>query len=320
MHRSATTALAAAFVAICLASVSAADDGMFLPNDQADVYAATTIVPPQYGEDQISFVADDGGQPYWSTICNVELTFLRFGLEGGVVDNAGEAGTFGISLSPRLELGRQRDDGVGTRVRYWTYNQSTVTVDNPDIEEASGQTISANTFVMDGEFVQDIDLNNLTSLEVAAGVRYLEFDLDLGTHAVANDIRYKSHFDGLGITFGTVLRRQARYGNLYAKARGSLLMDDIELSGKSIVDPASDSKVVGNDHPVTQIELGIGYEKARYFDNGAVLRVRVGLESQQWLSVAARKSEGAGVPLRATPDNGTDAAFAGFLVGGELSY
>jgi hypothetical protein len=62
------------------------------------------------------------------------------------------------------------------------------------------------------------------------------------------------------------------------------------------------------------VELGVGYEAVRYLDNGSVLRLRAGLENQQWLSIVNYSSAGG------FHDFVYDASFFGFVSGIGLDY
>jgi hypothetical protein len=273
---------------------SSAND-WFTSSARQDVYASTTQLPlVAIGDCNGGCACDDGCcDSYCRTIIvDAEATFLKYGQEGGVVDEAGVNGSFSYEIAPRLTVGVMRDDGFGVRSRFWSFDHSTVS--------GAGQPIEVDTYTIDGEFFQVIDLCHGTSLDIAGGIRYLNFDILMGPDFVG-------HFHGFGVTTGLNLRKEVLSGALYAKSRFSLLADDLTARNGTV--PA----VTRFDHPVTQIELGIGYEAIRYLDSGAVLRLRGGIENQQWLSIVPGT-------VAINEDVVNDAAFFGFVTGVAVEY
>jgi hypothetical protein len=179
-----------------------------------DVYASTTQLPLVAIGDCTgdSACADDccdscGG----SIVFDIELTFVKYGQEGGVTDALGAPGSFDYEIAPRIELGYVRDDGFGVRGRFWWFDHSA--------SSTIGNAIEVDTYSVDGEFFQIIDVCNATTLDIAGGVRYLNFDQTaaLGIGGLPPNV---SHFDGFGLTTALAMRKQALNGNLYANPVG----------------------------------------------------------------------------------------------------
>ncbi|MCA9267256.1 MAG: hypothetical protein KDA41_02235 [Planctomycetales bacterium] len=233
-----------------------------------------------------------------SFVFDFEATFVRYLQEGGVVDAGAQSGEFDFNFAPRFELGFVPCDGPGVRVRYWSFDNSTRSTD--------GDRIGIDASVFDAELFQTLDVSCATSLEVSGGLRWVDFDGVLGDATIPA----RSDFDGIGLTLGLNAKRQAYCGDLYAKGRTSI------VAGNLATDWFANHRV-GKSHPLTQIELGVGYETSRCLSNGAVLRLRAGFEYQQWLSAIAVDPANGGF---GNDDLVADAGFAGFVIGGGLDY
>jgi hypothetical protein len=211
----------------------------------------------------------NNGQCRRGFIFDFEATFMRFHREGGVADVAGGEAEFDLDFTPRLEVGYVLDNGLGVRGRAWRYDASATSSNDLDI--------NVESTVIDLEAFKAVNLGCAT-IEISGGVRLLDFEHQLEVPGTT----FTSDFEAWGLTVGLTGRYQAFGGAFYAKGRWSVVMEDIDLI---IASGGATSTFTARDHSASQIEVGIGYERAFCLRNGAVLRIRAGLEFQQWTSM-----------------------------------
>ncbi|MFH1264290.1 MAG: Lpg1974 family pore-forming outer membrane protein [Planctomycetota bacterium] len=237
----------------------------------------------------------DGG----GLVFDVELTFLRYFQEGGVTDAAGNPAEFDYELAPRFELGYVGPAGLGLRTRYWELDAAaTSTVGNP---------VGVNAYNFDLELFQVYDLSCDTTLELSAGVRYAELWQDAADIERVNGVI--SNFSGFGGTMAAEVKRDFLNGDLYARARLSLLMGD---AGIRNITPQAVVSSFADDCTATQTELAMGYEVSRCFESLGVATLRTGVEWQNWANMAVADTSFGGI---GNDDVMEDAGFAGFVVG-----
>lgn len=182
----------------------------------------------------------------------VDLLFMRYHRADGVrvgtnADDTG--GGFGFELSPKVTLGYQGCNGLGTRISYWRYDHSA------DIGTTAGQYIDVDTFIIDAEFYRQVQFGNCWGLEVSGGVRYQDFREDLNDPDRGTPL-FSSNFDGLGVTVGFELDHSVTCcTSLYARGKFAVLMGDSTITNGA-VQPYTDTIV-------QQTELGVGVEHNR---------------------------------------------------------
>ena len=96
-----------------------------------------------------------------------EATFFRFHEATGVEDGQGSDAEFDFEASPRITLGFVNCNGRGARLRWWDYDHDTQSDRHRDIE--------VDTYNIDLEVFQVIDLPCCVTLDLSAGIRYNEF-------------------------------------------------------------------------------------------------------------------------------------------------
>jgi hypothetical protein len=271
-------------------------------DDEKPATIADDIGMPEYGYDKSGKAKGKGGScRAGAFFFDVDLTYVRFFQEGGVTDIAGDPGDFNMKFAPRFELGWFGVNGMGVRMRYWNYDQNTISTD--------GDGIAVDTFTFDLEIAQKYEIGCLTTLETFGGVRYVDFQQGLGD--LATDRLLMGGFTAAGGTVGFEGRRHCWYGNVYARGRLSVLYGDsdavlIDTVGVVVVDQ---SEALGNIY--TQTELGIGYEVSGEWGN-SVVSARVGAEWHHWANAALADTSLGGV---GQDDQLEDVGFAGLVLG-----
>ena len=236
-------------------------------------------------------------------VADVELTFLRYFQEGGVADAAGFPAETDYEFAPRFVIGYVASNGLGIRTRYWEIDAAATSL--------AGNAVGAAAYNLDWELFQEYSLGCNTTIELALGLRYSELWLDstdLG--AIPDPLFGEYGFSGFGGTMAAQVNRGVLCGNVYARARLSLLMGDATLRATNL-----NTLVVATDHAddctAVQTELGLGYEICRCTRFGMVT-LRTGVEWQNWANMAIADAPFGGV---GDDDQMEDAGFAGFVVG-----
>ena len=161
-------------------------------------------------------------------------------------------------------------------------------------------SIDVNTFTIDNEFFENIQLTDCTSVEFSGGIRYVEFEERLNFAVVTED----TIFRGFGGIVGLQVNRQFWNGELYARARGSILMDAKSFTGGPPTDLVD---------AVTSItEVSLGYQINYDLSSGALLTLRSGVEWQHWTDFSVSQNQ--------SGDDESSVGFAGFVLGGGLTY
>ncbi|MCA9154418.1 MAG: hypothetical protein R3C99_05510 [Pirellulaceae bacterium] len=204
-----------------------------------------------------------------------EATFFKYHRADGVPAGS----TFDYEVSPRITLGYTGQSGLGGRLRYWEY------------DHAAGAA-SVDTYNLDAEIYQRVALGCKTTVEVAGGVRYNEFEeIGIGLGPVSG-----SGWGAMASLEGT---RKIRRGYLYARARHAMLFDDSTAAGVPL-----------SDINPTQTELTLGWRGMRCLANGAVATLDLAVESQNWSNYSIGRFAPAPV----------DVGFFGFTAGLGVLY
>lgn len=226
-----------------------------------------------------------------SWIFDAEATFFRYHRADGV-QNGNNPIDFGFEIAPRIALGYQ-NCGRGARVRYWEYDHRS---------ENAGDSIDVATYTIDGEWFTNLQIFCDTRIEFSAGVRYVDFR-EILDFPVGGPILENTRFSGVGGLIGLQVNQAVWGGELYARARGSILMSD-----KGISSP--ETNLV--DATQTIAELGLGYQVTYRLGNGSLLAARAGVEWQNWSDFSVEQN--------LSGDEGSDVGFGGFVVGAGLNY
>lgn len=201
-------------------------------------------------------------------VADFELTFMEMSKVNGVGVplGGGTANDFGYDATPRATIGIVGSQGSGLRVRYWEYSQTAGPV---------ATATSVDTYNIDAEFFQQIDLSCTSSIEWSAGVRYNDFISSEVAPVIPLTIR--DSFAGFGLVVGAEARQTLAVGGAFARARWAVLNDEnsrLTIATAPVTGPI-------NDRIATQAELAAGYELSHGTDYGLVT-TRVGYEVQYW--------------------------------------
>ncbi len=213
---------------------------------------------------------------------DAEMNFMRFYQTDGV-GPLGTPNRFNHEATPRVTIGYVSEGGLGARVRYWNFSYTA---------GAPATQTAVDTYNIDAELFERLEVGHHTSAEWSAGLRYNDFRQD---EAVFNQ---NDEFGGIGLLIGFRVDRDVFRGNVYARGRWSILTDT----------EANDLNFVARDKIGMQTEIGVGYESALCLRNGSRLTGRLGYEHQFW--------SGFGVDSVGGTGNGiTGVGFGGIVVG-----
>lgn len=225
-----------------------------------------------------------------SWIFAAEATFFKFHHADGVQDGEGEEANFDYEIDvPRLTVGYVGCDGMGARVRYWSYDEN--------VDSENDEDVRVDTYYIDFEVFQTVELDCCTTLEASMGIRYNEFDYfadsDVGPALGEN-------FDGFGGIVGIEVTRSVGCNwDVYARLR------EIIMTGDSIFQDAGDDEDRNDTiRPVTEIALGINYHSCNW-------SINAGYEWHNWANYAN---------IEEAVEISGDVGFSGWVFGAELSY
>lgn len=279
--------ICAATLATMLAATAArAEDDMVIDAMQVD--PAQESLSDDYSTDDNSkcgkgccdCCCDQGGFVFLA-----EATFFKFYDSNGVEDFGGNDAEFDFEVNPRLTLGYVACDGLGARVRYWEFDEDTVSVAN--------NNVAVNTYNIDLEAFQAVELNSCTSVEFMGGVRYNEFDMDRSGAR-------RDSFNGFGGMLGLEGRRDFGCGlSAYGRYRHVIFADDFFMSGTS---QDENDGIKGQQ----EIALGVAYTNCNW-------TLTAGYEWQVWQNYTRGTASN-------IDEETSDVGFSGFVVGAGYAY
>lgn len=244
-----------------------------------------------------------------------EQTFFQYKrADGARVTAAGPAtvADFDIEASPRMTLGWMLPCGPGVRVRYWRYDHSS------DVAAGPPAVASINAYLIDLEMYDYVRLNNCWTMELSGGVRYSGFKEFLQDARVPPKFCGANFYGGGGL-FGIELRRCiGRFGNVYGRARGSILCGDKTIFTNDVPGALDFVQVTRNEDVIVgQLEIGLGWEINRTVLGNKTAYLRVGAEWQNWYNYSIEFDN---FPANVPPttdgiEGNADAGFIGFIVG-----
>ncbi len=205
-----------------------------------------------------------------SYYAEVDLMMLRAHMSEDAAGKLSETYEF----TPRFILGYETAEGVGARVRYWTYGRTTSVLNAPDDIRFEFDVLD---FEATGKFK-----SCRNELVVAGGFRFASLDTNWDDEEVG--------LDAPGITVAADLRTML-CGNCrqqwaaVAGARWSVLGGDWEGSDDGFVAPLRDDNVVVQ-------EVYAGAEYSCHYCN-YVLWARLAFEMQNWHSDVMAQTAGA---------------------------
>jgi hypothetical protein len=220
-------------------------------------------------------------------IGGAELMFLKphssLGTRGAVTDI-----DFGYDPAPRVWLGYQGSDGLGFRVRYWEFDHRKDVAGRDALGNPVVDSLSYDTYTLDAEFFDSLNLGCYWDASLSVGFRYLEFDQErVAIDATTRQAFLGDQFDNssLGLTLGGELRRCMGCGLAgFLNSRASVLMGDevesqIGAGGNwSFVD-----REIDNLYYIWEAQAGVQWTQE---SGGGHLFARAAAEVQMWDNAA----------------------------------
>jgi hypothetical protein len=196
-------------------------------------------------------------------------------LRAHVMENAIGKLSEQYQFSPRMVIGYEDAQGIGGRIRYWHYDQSTNNLTDPTLP------IRFEMDVFDIEGTSRFGTDR-AELVVSGGFRWTDARITLADAPVANDMP--------GITFAADLRvilcRERRWEwASVSGARYSLLGGDWEGAANGFLEP-------NRDDNVAVFEFYGGFEYIQHY-KGYDAFARIVFEVQNWQSDVASQTAGA---------------------------
>ncbi len=222
----------------------------------------------------------------------------------------------------RGTLGYRLDSGLGFRTRYFYYD-----TDAPSVfPDTVGGSLAVETYTIDMELFDRLDLGPKWALEFSGGVRYNEFTETMENFLPAAPLRF-NEFRGFGGILGAEAQRSfGNYGGLFVRGRGSILYGDKEvINGAGDPSGNPNEALILQDSVVGVTELAAGFQYTRPIFGGRVLaNLRTGYEWQLWHNYSSAFSRITSVPnyLQDPVSFGapSDVALHGFTLGLGFSY
>jgi len=224
-------------------------------------------------------------------IFDAEATLFRYHRADGV-QNINNPIQFDFFAAPRLMVGYQ-NSGRGVRFRYWEYDQRA---------ENAGDSIDVSTYTLDAEWFTTLFMDSDTQLEFSAGVRYVDY-LEVLDFPTGVPVTEETAVDGAGGLLGLQVNQALCYGEVFARARGSIIMTDKNTSTPPTL-------LVDATQTIT--EVTVGYQFGHRLWNDSLLLTRVAGEWQQWSDFSVDQNLGG--------DTASDVGFFGVVLGGGLHY
>jgi hypothetical protein len=196
-------------------------------------------------------------------------------LRAHVMENAIGKLSERYEYSPRIVIGYEDKQGIGGRIRYWHYDQSTENLTDPMLP------IRFEMGVFDIEGTSRFGTER-AELVVSGGFRWTDARITLADASVANDM------PGIGFAadLRVILCRERRWEwASIAGARYSLLGGDWEGAANGFLEP-------NHDDNVTVTEFYGGFEYIQH-SKGYDAFARIAFEVQNWHSDVAGQTAGA---------------------------
>jgi hypothetical protein len=237
---------------------------------------------------------------------SAELLLFKYyradGVRAGSFNNVPPATTddikFDYNTSPRLTVGFVGDSGIGGRIRYWEYAQA-----GTPVFPASGVAMTVDTYNIDVEMFERVQVSDCWDLELSGGMRYNEFDETM-SDPVPSSLRQNS-FTGYGGIVGLeAIRKLGSRARTYGRARFGIMQDDHIVSNQP--GPGAVQNAILRDSTNSMLEIAMGMEWNRVTSSGSLVFGRIGYEWQHWTNFSTSFT-----PVTTTPPGNPQASFAG---------
>lgn len=213
-----------------------------------------------------------------------EVIFFKPFAEAGSTPNSILASSGADEFLPawRLWGGYANDEGLGSRIRWWQYDQA-ATSTPPSPESAFPSRLIFQK--LDGEVTQQVCFHSWELL-VSGGLTYVGNEINSLHPDQRFDERYR--FDGVGLTAGL---QAIRDGVLFPSMKmvGTMQWSGVygNSTSSSLFVPQPPPAPPSNDHAFSSttasvLELSIGPRWERTLDGGAILFAGGAAEAQYW--------------------------------------
>jgi len=259
------------------------------------------------------------------------------------------------SFSPLLWAGFSGADGLGARVRWFRFDQSSNPLSfSQDIHPGTTITsatplglaipnISAMSDVENFAFTSDLQVQSWDfeatqafggdrwSLLLAGGVRYAHLSQNYSasivdpTVATSESLLSGHNFNGVGPEAAIEVWRNIGSTNfaLYASARGGLLFGESKHSVTETVDPAlvttPTTAFANHDQSMPFVEFEVGGEYGRNIGRGRAF-VQAALVGQEWFGAGNASFDGPVVTRAITSDTMSNLGLFGFKVAAGIRF
>jgi len=249
----------------------------------------------------------------WMYFVDFEATYFRYhradGVQlGNLAGNQDLGVEFDFEFSPRITAGFYGCDGFGVRARYWQFDHA-----QPAFNPNFG-AIGVDTYNIDIEFVDLINLTCYTNIELFAGLRYNDFDENIVNEL--QNIVINVNSSAYGGLAGLQVNRTAKWGgSFFGRARAAVLMDD------GHVFDSANGQSARLDTTQAMLEIASGFEFATCL-GPAVFKLTLAAEVQNWFNFSANFDTGTGASFDpfTDVDGPSDVGFGGLVVGVSLEY
>ncbi|MBI84725.1 MAG: hypothetical protein CMJ81_16145 [Planctomycetaceae bacterium] len=201
-------------------------------------------------------VANDCDQS--GLVVDTEMTLFRYHHSEGIVKSQ----EFDFEAAPRITLGFRGPGGLGIRGRWWKYDHS-------------NSLAGVETYNIDVELFEELQLSSCTTVELSGGFRYNGFNESgfLADSPEGEVTRDTQRFNGFGGVLAIEANRSlAMGGSLYTRLREAILMDDWHKGN-----------TVKADVVLAVTEIAFGYEFSMpVISSCYCMNSFLGIEWQNW--------------------------------------
>jgi hypothetical protein len=259
--------------------------------------------------DQISYYAGDandqhqkgcgkGSQGSGGWFAGFDLVVVKPHFEDGV-DHIQLPGSsiqlepaYDFKATPRVWLGYRNCDGLGARLRWWNFDQSSETLSTPIGAQGTNFSHRMDVTALDMEITQLV-CSGLLDVDFSFGGRYGKVDMTGNGVNLSNGNVTFGHgdFEGFGPTFALGIRVPVRRSGfaLTGTLRGSVLFGSGKIAEGRVVGGTglTEFNVVSEDDDtlayVLESTAGVEYRRCVM---GGTLAIRALMEGQVWAQAA----------------------------------
>jgi hypothetical protein len=235
---------------------------------------------------------------------------------------------YDFKATPRVWLGYRNCEGLGARVRWWSFDQASETLSTPIGAQGTNFSHGMNVTALDMEITQMVCLGPM-DLNFVIGGRYGKVDMTGNGVNLANSNVTFGHgdFEGFGPTFAVDTRIPVRQSGLalIGTLRGSLLFGSGKIAEGRVVGGTGTiqlNRLWEDDDTLAYVLESTAGIEYRCCVMGGTLAVRALMEGQVWARAAYGDTGDNGHPFGQGPFNSSiddDLGFFGATFGVEYA-